>query len=259
MNSGRLVFAVLVGTVVAACGSSAESSDDRTSAPCVDASCGADAAAPQPSPDAAPAAPACTGDEGLTQVAGDCKRARCDATGVVISVADDTDVPAADACTEPVCAGGQKIAKPRAAGTACGEGACDGKGTCVKDLGKACSDNSTCSSGFCADGVCCEEACEGECKSCNQPGKLGICSNVELAKADTYKVGAATVNCSTAQGFACNGSGACKLRGGVPCNGNAANCASGACSTTCTWVPGEACSKPSDCLPSLSCKQGSCQ
>lgn len=142
-----------------------------------------------------------------------------------------------------------------------GVGAGDGQGA-------ACSDAGACKTGHCVDGVCCDEACDGECRSCNQAGKLGTCSDVPLASPDlykvggmtvNYKVGGMTVNCATKDGFACDGMGSCKLRGGVSCNGNASACASGACATTCAWVEGEACSKPEHCLPSLTCSLGSCR
>ncbi len=46
-------------------------------------------------------------------------------------------------------------------------------------LGKQCTKTSDCSSGqTCADGVCCESACDGVCESCNQAGALGHCNPV---------------------------------------------------------------------------------
>jgi alpha-tubulin suppressor-like RCC1 family protein len=42
-------------------------------------------------------------------------------------------------------------------------------------LGVPCSDGQVCTSGRCADGVCCDEACSGSCESCNEPGSPGKC------------------------------------------------------------------------------------
>src|SRR5450432_113815 len=61
--------------------------------------------------------------------------------------------------------------------TTCVKGSCgpvpNGRGPCT--LATAAYD---CQSGFCADGVCCNVACSGQCVSCNQPGSLGRCQAV---------------------------------------------------------------------------------
>jgi hypothetical protein len=93
----------------------------------------------------------------------------------------------------------------------------------------------SCSSGNCVDGVCCESAsCTGPCKSCNVSGSEGKCV---LAKAGTEVAG----SCSNGQ--ACDGSGNCTSGNGQACT-SATTCASGfcvdgvccnsACSGTCT-------------------------
>ncbi len=66
--------------------------------------------------------------------------------------------------------------------------------------GSLCGDNSECGSGFCADGVCCTNACTGPCRSCNQPNNSGVCQG--------YAAGTdPEVEC--ASGNTCNGVGAC--------------------------------------------------
>jgi len=78
----------------------------------------------------------------------------------------------------------------------------------------------SCSSGNCVDGVCCESAsCTGPCKSCNVSGSEGTCV---LAKSGTEVPG----SCSSGQ--ACDGSGNCKSSNGQPCSSTSA-CASGSC------------------------------
>ncbi|MBM4373952.1 MAG: hypothetical protein FJ095_02630 [Deltaproteobacteria bacterium] len=44
---------------------------------------------------------------------------------------------------------------------------CDAAGACKVALGKACTMGSQCASGFCADGVCCNAACNGGCDACS--------------------------------------------------------------------------------------------
>ncbi|NMB76176.1 MAG: trypsin-like serine protease [Myxococcales bacterium] len=41
--------------------------------------------------------------------------------------------------------------------------------------GDPCATNADCTSGFCADNVCCDSACDRVCYSCNQPGFAGTC------------------------------------------------------------------------------------
>ncbi len=46
-------------------------------------------------------------------------------------------------------------------------------------LGLKCTKTTDCAAGqTCADGVCCESACDGVCESCNQTGALGHCNPV---------------------------------------------------------------------------------
>lgn len=45
--------------------------------------------------------------------------------------------------------------------------------------GAACGSAGECKSGACVDGVCCDTACKEQCKACDLPGKVGICSVVD--------------------------------------------------------------------------------
>ncbi len=45
----------------------------------------------------------------------------------------------------------------------CDHGGC----TAHKPIGRTCSGTSECNSGFCIDGVCCNQACTGECQACD--------------------------------------------------------------------------------------------
>lgn len=44
--------------------------------------------------------------------------------------------------------------------------------------GTSCTASNQCSLGFCADGVCCNSACSGQCEACNLAGHAGTCSPV---------------------------------------------------------------------------------
>lgn len=62
---------------------------------------------------------------------------------------------------------------------------CSGMGTCGIPNGSACTNNNQCVSTFCADGVCCNSACGGDCQACNLAGTTGTCSNVMDGMTDT--------------------------------------------------------------------------
>ena len=99
--------------------------------------------------------------------------------------------------------------------------ACDSSGSCKVKNGTACSSASTCASGFCVDGVCCESACDGTCVSCNQSGRAGKCS--------AYTQGSdPETECTFGLGVCratCNGAGACDYpRAGTPCGNSCQSC-----------------------------------
>ena len=53
-----------------------------------------------------------------------------------------------------------------------------GVGTCILKLGDACQGGNECGTGFCAQGVCCDSTCDGQCLACNLQGKVGRCSAI---------------------------------------------------------------------------------
>ncbi len=68
--------------------------------------------------------------------------------------------------------------------------------------GSGCFSGSECPSGFCADGVCCDRACDGACESCNLPTISGTCAPIPAGTdPDGECAGAST----------CNASGVCEL------------------------------------------------
>lgn len=95
--------------------------------------------------------------------------------------------------------------------------ACNGASACEKALGDACTLGSECDSTFCADGVCCNEACGGACEACTaalSTGANGTCSQAETDTdpgnrcAGALQCTAAGV-CEKAQGEACTADAEC--------------------------------------------------
>jgi hypothetical protein len=52
-------------------------------------------------------------------------------------------------------------------------------GRCFSQLGVTCKEGLECATGFCAQGVCCDSTCTGECQACNQADHAGICSPIK--------------------------------------------------------------------------------
>ncbi len=132
------------------------------------------------------------------------------------------------------------------AGKYCGGGACFTK----KAAGVACAANNECSLGFCVDGVCCDTACTGQCVACDNPGKVGTCSN---ATGPTH--GGAR---RAPGGFGCDGTGVCATTcsSSAVC-GTAYRCDTGTSTCVLKNDLGAACAAPTDCK-SNNCVDGVC-
>jgi hypothetical protein len=70
-----------------------------------------------------------------------------------------------------------------------------------KPEGVGCLEARECSSGYCADGVCCNQPCAGVCQSCGMGGSSGVCTAYAM---DTDPEG----DCGLCR--VCNGTGSCK-------------------------------------------------
>ncbi len=124
-------------------------------------------------------------------------------------------------------------------------------------LGSACTKNADCFSGFCADGVCCNEACTGTCRACTAAkkgsGADGTCGFV--AAATDPKKSCTQQSCSggvLTKAKTCDGAGACTGGGTLACAPYA--CAGTACATSCSTdascAPGHYCNGTA-CVPTL--------
>lgn len=130
----------------------------------------------------------------------DCKKGHC-AEGICCESACDGVCSSCDEARtgqrRGICALVPTAAPPIAA---CGGSACDGAGNCRRQRGDVCNTETECSSGFCADGVCCDTSCEGLCQSCAASltgGGDGICL-ATLAYRESADECAGSVTCDGA-------------------------------------------------------------
>ena len=113
-----------------------------------------------------------------------------------------------------------------------------------------------CTSGFCADGVCCDVACSVPCESCNQTGSLGLCSYIPAGQSDPA--------CNASDATTCGYTGQCDGLGSCTLYPEDSPCGSSSCSGTVENTPptcdGQGNCRDSqlvDCSPFL-CTNGTC-
>ena len=144
----------------------------------------------------------------------------------------------ATALAAPGCSK-SKVLSPTVDGGSGGDGAAgdairsDGKAgsTCLPDSGdhrkgktEACTCDSDCQSGFCADGVCCGSACTDACKACNLPSSLGECSFVPAGVKPAH-----APLCALSAPATCGLDGTCDGQGGCRKFVNHTECSPGTC------------------------------
>jgi hypothetical protein len=243
----RVALAAVLGILVAGCprvllpsGGNARSGDTcRSAAECADGYC----------EDSVCCSTAC--GDGLS-----CATSRARGTCVALLPGDvcpdGRSCGAGLTCAQGVCCAGgcDDVANPtRSCALPGREGLCS-----ERLLGDGCGNAAECRSGQCVDGVCCDDACEGLCRSCALEGSVGRCQNVpdnadpegECGDAD------AGVACLACFGRRClpalagtNPKGECA--GSLVCNGVG----------RCLAPVGESCMRPADCA-SGQCFFGQC-
>jgi hypothetical protein len=155
----------------------------------------------------------------------------------------------------------------------CSKGAHCSGGVCEKNAnGAACTSAVECTSGFCADGVCCDQACDGQCEACATDGNVGTCTATTGTPAGTRPACAGTSPCGgTCNGLertacvypnidvACGAGPTCAngAESASHCNGlgacaddNATSCAPYGCDSTACKT---SCKKDADCAAGATC------
>jgi hypothetical protein len=79
-----------------------------------------------------------------------------------------------------------------------------------KPLGASCQVSSECVSAFCVDGVCCNNACTGACRSCALAGSRGTCMPTASGAADPRAICAPEAVTTCGRSGKCDGAGACQ-------------------------------------------------
>jgi len=189
------------------------------------------------------------------QTTGDCKVLECDNQGNIVTSSENTDLPVdGKPCTKDVCTAGIPSNPIEATGTPCGGGSlCNAAGLCQKPDGGTCAATADCQSNYCVEGYCCNSACAQNCKACNIPGLLGICSVVPAGYSDDTcpspqscdgSGGASACTMKFPMGYLCSvstqcGSGMCV--DGVccssACTGTCQSCNVAGFAGTCTNIP----------------------
>jgi hypothetical protein len=105
----------------------------------------------------------------------------CDGAGTCSTAATEDCAPYTCDASSIACRGSCTSSSHCAAGHWCNAGV----GICepMKAIGQACDSGLECTSGNCADGVCCNTACTGTCQRCDQAANPGACSAI-LANQD---------------------------------------------------------------------------
>jgi hypothetical protein len=122
-----------------------------------------------------------------------------------------------------------------------GSAACPPDATNCLSNGNPCSSPGQCASGYCVDGVCCQNACTGVCNACNLPGLAGTCSPVTADGAAATAEGctAGDEGCRLCSSGSCTvyTSGAHGCPPGTYCNGSG-NCSTVVCTGDTDWGAG---------------------
>lgn len=133
---------------------------------------------------------------------------------------------------------------------------------CAKcNQGLECAVGSDCKTNFCADGICCDTACNAACEACNLPSLVGTCDLVPKYGEDTAFGNG--MSCTSQDKLACTGAGSCKNALNAPCVGNQ-DCASLKCAApggvgqkVCLKNTGDVCASNAECFNNT-CTNGLC-
>jgi hypothetical protein len=183
-------------------------------------------------------------------------------------------------CQGTLCAINCSPSLPCPGGLWCDSGSCKAK----KTNGAMCGDGGECSSANCVDGVCCDGACGGTCRSCraaNTGMSEGHCAPITAGTDPGNECTAAAVSTCDNDGY-CDGASGCRqysnstvcraksCADGVSTSNESAEvkCSAGACGNATTTGCGdykcggdtcrESCSQSSHCVKGKYCKSNEC-
>lgn len=125
----------------------------------------------------------------------------CDAAGAC-------DAPRPTTCASSSCDPDGVRCEPVCTATSCPAGQrCGAELHCISvlALGSACTSDEECVSDACADGVCCDRACDGTCEACDLSGRTGTCRTISAGMDPAGECGPMR---------SCDGRGGCAGRGG---------------------------------------------
>jgi hypothetical protein len=161
-----------------------------------------------------------------------CGAASCSADGTVLSAARRCDGRGTcQALTTVSCS--PFLCRNDACTESCsGAGSCDSETTCSggscgpKGLAQTCTLDAQCSSGHCVDGVCCDQACQGACRSCVAGPQPGRCSPIVAGGVDPRG------KCAANPASSCGSDGTCDGAGNCSRHPAGTICAAGSCNRT---------------------------
>ena len=202
---------------------------------------------------------ACTADKHCTGVAGKCDTTTNQCVGCVTR---SDCAGACQTCTNGVCT----AIKNQDDSASCA-GTCDSTGACKKTKGQTCKAAADCVGGIpCADGRCCDKACDGSCEACDVYGHLGTCT--ALASGDTPHSGHNPCGGTGACAGSCGGNtdGSCTYPtgtcGSANCSGKtyqaAGTCNAGTCNAPYQEICQFLCSTTLGCTGDCSLDQKRC-
>lgn len=128
------------------------------------------------------------------------------------------------------------------------------QGTCQPrpGIGDSCQDDTQCSGWYCRDGFCCNDDCQGPCRSCADPRLPGACLFSPYGTDREEDCSEEATECGLAE--YCSGEGSCAFRpAGTTCQ--PASCANG------IYQPPGACDGKGHCIqpPTYHCQSSVCQ
>jgi hypothetical protein len=120
---------------------------------------------------------------------------------------------------------------------------CNNNSCGLKVNGSACSSNDECISTTCAQGFCCNTACDGKCQSCALANSQGACTNVPAGTVDP------TATCADQGPTSCGTNGKCDGNAGCQLYAQGTTCLGSSCPVgSTTFTAGSTCNGAGTCV-----------